>query len=33
MASMFPDEFTPETHMAMDKFFANVARAMAEKYR
>ncbi|XP_029945166.1 hemoglobin embryonic subunit alpha [Salarias fasciatus] len=33
MAIMFPNEFTPEVHVAMDKFLAAVARALAEKYR
>lgn len=33
MANMFPAEFTPEVHMAMDKFLSAVARALSEKYR
>lgn len=33
IAIRFPGDFTPEVHMAMDKFFAAVARAMSEKYR
>ncbi|KAM6914569.1 hemoglobin subunit alpha-1 [Lycodopsis pacificus] len=33
MAIMFPRDFTPEVHVAMDKFLAAVARALAEKYR
>ncbi|XP_034395956.1 hemoglobin embryonic subunit alpha-like [Cyclopterus lumpus] len=33
MAIMFPKEFTPEIHVAMDKFLAAVALALAEKYR
>ncbi|CAN9505561.1 unnamed protein product [Ophioblennius macclurei] len=33
MAIMFPNEFTPEVHVAMDKFLAALARALAEKYR
>ena len=33
MAIMFPDEFTPEVHVAMDKFLAALALALAEKYR
>lgn len=33
MAIMFPVEFTPEIHMAMDKFFSVLARALSEKYR
>ncbi|XP_069381749.1 hemoglobin embryonic subunit alpha-like [Paralichthys olivaceus] len=33
MAIMFPDDFTPEVHVSMDKFLAAVALALAEKYR
>ncbi|XP_041830943.1 hemoglobin subunit alpha-1-like [Melanotaenia boesemani] len=33
MAIMFPDDFTPEVHVAMDKFLAALSRALAEKYR
>uniref|UniRef100_A0A8C6TD62 Globin domain-containing protein n=1 Tax=Neogobius melanostomus TaxID=47308 RepID=A0A8C6TD62_9GOBI len=33
LAAMFPDEFTPEIHMAMDKFMAAVSLALSEKYR
>lgn len=33
MAIMFPTEFTPEVHVAMDKFLAALALALAEKYR
>ncbi|KAF3700004.1 Hemoglobin subunit alpha-A Alpha-A-globin Hemoglobin alpha-A chain [Channa argus] len=33
MAMLFPGEFTPEVHLAMDKFLANVALALSEKYR
>ncbi|XP_056263030.1 hemoglobin embryonic subunit alpha-like [Pseudoliparis swirei] len=33
MAIMFPKDFTPEVHVAMDKFLAAVALALAEKYR
>ncbi|XP_077383285.1 hemoglobin embryonic subunit alpha-like [Festucalex cinctus] len=33
LASMFPSEFTPEVHVAMDKFLAAVSLALAEKYR
>ncbi|XP_038559167.1 hemoglobin subunit alpha-1 [Micropterus salmoides] len=32
-AIMFPAEFTPEVHVAMDKFLAALARALSEKYR
>nr|ANW09545.1 hemoglobin alpha [Schizopygopsis pylzovi] len=30
---LFPAEFTPEVHVAVDKFFQNLALALAEKYR
>ncbi len=30
---LFPVEFTPEVHVAVDKFFQNLALALAEKYR
>lgn len=33
IAIKMPGEFTPEIHMAMDKFFAAVALALSEKYR
>ncbi|XP_042248807.1 hemoglobin subunit alpha-1 [Thunnus maccoyii] len=33
MAIMFPADFTPEVHVAMDKFLAALARALSEKYR
>ncbi|XP_044036535.1 hemoglobin embryonic subunit alpha [Siniperca chuatsi] len=33
MAIMFPNDFTPEVHVAMDKFLAALARALSEKYR
>ncbi|XP_076608510.1 hemoglobin embryonic subunit alpha-like [Chaetodon auriga] len=33
MAIMFPNEFTPEVHVSMDKFLASLALALAEKYR
>ncbi|XP_044036531.1 hemoglobin subunit alpha-1-like [Siniperca chuatsi] len=33
MAIMFPIDFTPEVHVAMDKFLAAVSLALAEKYR
>uniref|UniRef100_A0A3Q3WKQ1 Globin domain-containing protein n=1 Tax=Mola mola TaxID=94237 RepID=A0A3Q3WKQ1_MOLML len=32
-AIMFPNDFTPEVHLAMDKFMAALARALSEKYR
>ncbi|KAM6913677.1 hemoglobin subunit alpha-1-like [Lycodopsis pacificus] len=33
MAIMFPKAFTPEVHVAMDKFLAALSLALAEKYR
>lgn len=33
VAIMFPNDFTPEAHVAMDKFLCNVALALAERYR
>ncbi|XP_019722090.1 hemoglobin embryonic subunit alpha [Hippocampus comes] len=32
-ANMFPIDFTPEVHVAMDKFLAAVSLSLAEKYR
>ncbi|TSK34724.1 Hemoglobin subunit alpha [Bagarius yarrelli] len=33
LAGLFPTDFTPEVHVSMDKFFAALAVALAEKYR
>ncbi|MED6246425.1 hypothetical protein ATANTOWER_017658 [Ataeniobius toweri] len=33
LAIMFPSDFTPEVHVAMDKFLSAVALALSEKYR
>ncbi|XP_044188489.1 hemoglobin embryonic subunit alpha-like [Thunnus albacares] len=33
LAIMFPADFTPEAHVAMDKFLAALALALSEKYR
>lgn len=33
LAIMFPEDFTPEVHVAMDKFLGALARALSEKYR
>ncbi|XP_012734009.3 hemoglobin embryonic subunit alpha-like [Fundulus heteroclitus] len=33
LAITFPDDFTPEVHVAMDKFLASLALALSEKYR
>lgn len=33
IATMFPNDFTPEAHVALDKFLSNVALALSEKYR
>ncbi|XP_027141243.1 hemoglobin subunit epsilon isoform X6 [Larimichthys crocea] len=32
LANMFPAKFTPEVHLAMDKFLAAMARSLSEKY-
>ncbi|XP_033827662.2 hemoglobin embryonic subunit alpha-like [Periophthalmus magnuspinnatus] len=29
----FPDDFSPETHVSVDKFLQCVARGLSEKYR
>nr|XP_046160730.1 hemoglobin embryonic subunit alpha-like [Oncorhynchus gorbuscha]XP_046161142.1 hemoglobin embryonic subunit alpha-like [Oncorhynchus gorbuscha]XP_046161453.1 hemoglobin embryonic subunit alpha-like [Oncorhynchus gorbuscha]XP_046195561.1 hemoglobin embryonic subunit alpha-like [Oncorhynchus gorbuscha]XP_046195562.1 hemoglobin embryonic subunit alpha-like [Oncorhynchus gorbuscha]XP_046195565.1 hemoglobin embryonic subunit alpha-like [Oncorhynchus gorbuscha] len=33
LAILFPNDFNPEAHVAMDKFLAAVGRALSEKYR
>ncbi|XP_036069099.1 hemoglobin embryonic subunit alpha isoform X1 [Oryzias melastigma] len=33
LAIMFPQDFTPEVHVALDKFLAAVSLALSEKYR
>merc|ERR1711931_4972 len=33
MSMMFPEEFTPQVHLAVDKFLALVALALQQKYR
>ncbi|KAK3532753.1 hypothetical protein QTP86_028120 [Hemibagrus guttatus] len=33
LASLFPTDFTPEIHVAMDKFLAALSLALSEKYR
>ncbi|XP_056109182.1 hemoglobin subunit alpha-1-like [Rhinichthys klamathensis goyatoka] len=33
LAILFPTEFTPEAHVAMDKFLSALSLALAEKYR
>ncbi|XP_056626789.1 hemoglobin subunit alpha-like [Triplophysa dalaica] len=33
IAMLFPQDFTPEAHMAMDKFLTRVALALSDKYR
>ncbi|XP_043091101.1 hemoglobin subunit alpha [Puntigrus tetrazona] len=30
---LFPGDFTPEVHVSVDKFFQNLALALAERYR
>lgn len=33
MSSMFPNDFSPEVHVAMDKFLSALSRALSEKFR
>ncbi len=33
LSMMFPDDFTPEVHVSVDKFLAQVSLALSEKYR
>ncbi|XP_071389546.1 hemoglobin embryonic subunit alpha-like [Centroberyx affinis] len=33
MAILFPEDFTPEVHVSVDKFLAKLALALSEKYR
>ncbi|XP_071389545.1 hemoglobin embryonic subunit alpha-like [Centroberyx affinis] len=33
MAILFPNDFTPEVHVSVDKFLAKLALALSEKYR
>ncbi|XP_063338195.1 hemoglobin, alpha embryonic 5 [Pelmatolapia mariae] len=33
IAAMFPNDFTPEAHVAFDKFLAAVALGLSERYR
>ncbi|KAM3859227.1 hemoglobin subunit alpha-1-like [Diretmus argenteus] len=33
LAITFPADFTPEAHVAVDKFLAAVSRSLSEKYR
>ncbi|XP_012689248.1 hemoglobin subunit alpha-1-like [Clupea harengus] len=33
MAMFYPEDFTPEVHVACDKFFGKVNLALSEKYR
>lgn len=33
MAMYFPQEFTPEVHVSVDKFLLNLGNALSEKYR
>lgn len=33
MAIMYPKDFTPEVHVAMDKFLISLSLAISEKYR
>ncbi|KAM7381965.1 hypothetical protein PAMA_012703 [Pampus argenteus] len=33
ISNMFPKDFTPEVHVAFDKFLASVSLALSDKYR
>ncbi|XP_017274017.2 hemoglobin, alpha embryonic 5 [Kryptolebias marmoratus] len=33
IAAMFPNDFTPEAHVSMDKFLCNLALGLSERYR
>ncbi|KAL2078163.1 hypothetical protein ACEWY4_025848 [Coilia grayii] len=33
LANKYPNDFTPDVHVAVDKFLAQVALALSEKYR
>lgn len=33
LSTTFPNDFTPEVHVAIDKFLTAVALALSEKYR
>ncbi|KAJ8253926.1 hypothetical protein COCON_G00205380 [Conger conger] len=33
ISMFFPEEFTPEVHLSVDKFFQCFARALSERYR
>ncbi|XP_076865446.1 hemoglobin subunit alpha-like [Brachyhypopomus gauderio] len=33
LAAQFPDDFTPDVHVSVDKFLAQVNLALSEKYR
>ncbi|XP_055036090.1 hemoglobin alpha embryonic-3 [Misgurnus anguillicaudatus] len=33
LAMLFPEDFTPEVHVSVDKFLAQVSLALSEKYR
>ncbi|XP_029913535.1 hemoglobin embryonic subunit alpha-like [Myripristis murdjan] len=33
LATMYPEEFTPEVHVSVDKFLARVAVGLSDKYR
>ncbi|XP_012694345.1 hemoglobin subunit alpha-2-like [Clupea harengus] len=33
LSMLFPDDFTPQVHVAVDKFMALLSLALAEKYR
>lgn len=33
IATLYPDDFTPEAHVSFDKFMVNLALALAERFR
>lgn len=33
MSMYYPEEFTPKVHVAIDKFFNQLALALSDKYR
>ncbi|XP_024128594.1 hemoglobin subunit alpha-1 [Oryzias melastigma] len=33
LATVYPEDFTPEVHVALDKFLGALSRALSEKYR
>nr|AEA51092.1 alpha-type globin [Oryzias melastigma] len=33
LATVYPEDFTPEVHVALDKFLGALSRVLSEKYR